>query len=336
MSHLSKILFINVGFCLLAGLGCAKNNFAEPPQGPVKVEPPPPPPPPEEKPICELPEVDYQLDSGVTEFEVFSSNDVRFGFNLLTGLLLHFDLNFSVKKALLVVQTDLREYLKPTEGFAPGEGQSQHTENDRRFGFNIQKVSAEIGHYYKTPFNDLMKLALSKAIQETLKQAKMVDPLWSTVIIREALTEQYLIPAGANAGIQVGDEFDVYNVKHFWRESPCTSEYQMRQHTTESPIATLIIEDNFRLAPNSAILSIKDRHLPDEIEAGAYLYIKKLSGDRPTSLKKSVTLRNIKPFMISYLTKENKEVKVNLTQTLENALALVLPKNGLYIKKTKD
>jgi hypothetical protein len=334
MCNLSKFLLASVVLGFLMGSGCAQSHFEQPTEGIRKVDPGLP--PPIERPSCELPEVDYQLDSQVLAFEAIKSRKLKFGFNLLNGWIGHFGVGFKVKQALLVLRTDLREFLKPTQGFAPAEGESPLLEKELNFEIDIGRISAGTDAYNKTPFYDMMKRALRDSLERTMNQARKVDPLWSSVIVDEALQDQYVIPAGANAGIQVGDEFAVYNVKHLWSEGPCTSEYRMRQNTTTSAIATLVVEDSFQLAPNSAILSIKERHLPDEIELGAYVYLKKLAGSRTTSLKKSVIIRDLKPFLIPYETADGKQVSVNLTQDLENALSLIAPEKGLYIKKVKD
>lgn len=93
------------------------------------------------------------------------------------------------------------------------------------------------------------------------------------------------------------------------------------------------MEDQFALAPNSAILTLKEQLNPELIEAGAYIYVIQLAANRsPQSLKRSAVLREIKPFIMSFKSKNNPEVNVDLTQDLRQAFQIIAPENGLYLK----
>ncbi len=285
------------------------------------------------RPACEISEVDFQLDSQIIFLEVTNARGLKFGFNLLTQWLKLFEVKMEIKESTLALTTDVREFLRPDEALSPAEGKDVYSEKESGFSFNLGQIAVGVHSFKMTPLYEVLKRALGKSLSSSLNQIRKVDPLWSSIILEEPTENHFIIPAGANAGIQIGDEFEVYNVVHSWKKVPCASEYRMKYHTTKTPLAILRVEDQFALAPNSAILTLKEQLNPELIEVGAYIYVKQLAANRsPQSLKRSAVLREIKPFIMSFKSKNNPEVNVDLTQDLRQAFQTIAPENGLYLK----
>ena len=177
----------------------------------------------------------------------------------------------------------------------------------------------------------VMTRALEDSINKTKKDVQSVSSPWNTVVVSTDNENSIIIPTGKSAGLQVGDEFEIYNVTHHWKGQPCQSEYLLPTVDTSQPIAIATVEDAKDLAPNAARLRIKERLLSDSIEQGAYVYIHQLTSKR--TLLRSVAIQNIEPFKIE-IQGENVMVptELDLTSYLKSAVGPVLKKAGFYIK----
>ena len=286
-----------------------------------------------ERPFCEVPEVDYQMDSQVIAFEVTKDTGAKFGFNLIVSWLKLFEASFRVKDSMLTVKTDMREYLKPEDPLAPAEGESHLKQSEVGFNFSIYKINAGFDSYSKTPFYTVLKRALDQSLTRTAAQLTAIQPLWSSAVVSVPEKGLYIIPAGSNAGIHVGDQFAVYNVNHIWEGAPCESRYRMRINTTDEPIAILEVRSAFDLTPNATLLKVRNQNLNVPINQGAFVFAHQLVGDRSANtLKRSVAIRDIRPFQVGYL-EGGKTIIVDFTQYLKEALAPIVLSKGLYIKE---
>lgn len=288
------------------------------------------------RPTCEVPEVDYQLEAQVTAFEVTKDKNTKFGFN---GLLkwLNFEASFKVKHSTLSVRTDVREFLKPFDPLGSANASRELKEKESGFQFELWKISAGHSSYSKTPFYDLMKRTLNDSFSQTAQKLREVESLWKTAIVAIPSATDYIIPAGANAGIQVGDEFAVFNVRHYWAGVPCESKYIYGDLTTDTAIAILQVKSGIDLHPNAALLTIKERLRDDDIEEGAVILVQRLvNGRKPNSLKRSVAIREVMPFKVIYTQNNSEEISVDFTKYLKDAIDPIVSEKNFYIKSLEQ
>lgn len=282
---------------------------------------------------CEVPEIDYQFETQVVEFDVTSKNEFHFGFSLIPGLewFNAFDAQFKLKSSTLTLSTSMAEYLKPMDPIGQATGDGKQKENFWGVDIDLSKIKFGGSSFISTPMFKVMTAALRNSVQNTVKILKDVESPWNTVVVSIPNQDQFLIPAGKNAGIQVGDQFEIFNIQHEWAGAPCRSAYRMALPTTEKPIAIVEVKDARDLTPNAARLRIVKKELDEKIEQGAYVYIHKLTN--PRTLRRSIFVQDIKPFKISWKSDGSSELQeLDVTPFLNTALGPVLRDFGLYIK----
>lgn len=208
-------------------------------------------------------------------------------------------------------------------------------ENFWGLDIDLNKLNVGSSSFTSTPFFVVMTEALRKSIRNTVKVLSDIEAPWNTVIVSSTNESQFIIPAGKNAGIQVGDQFEIYNIEHEWVGEPCKSSYRMATTTTDKPIAIVEVKDPKDLTPNATRLLLKEKLLDEKIEQGAFVYIHKLTSQRV--LKRSLFVQEIKPFKITWNSENNQNQEFEITALLQTALGPVLRDAGFYIKpKTNE
>lgn len=203
------------------------------------------------RPACEVPEIDYRFNTQVVEFDVTTDNKFNFGFSLIPGFewFKAFDAKFTLKKSTLTVSTAMSEYLNPLEQLAPATGSGIKKESGGGVRIDLNYVNFGGSTFTSTSFFQVMVSALKDSAKKTVKALQQIESRWNTIVVLKPEGDEIIVPTGRNAGIQVGDQFEVYNVKHRWDGEPCTSKYRMATQTTEEPIAIFYVKSQDDLRP---------------------------------------------------------------------------------------
>lgn len=281
---------------------------------------------------CEVPEIDYRFETQVVEFEVTSINEVRFGFSVIPGFewFKAFDAQFRIKRSTLTVSTSMAEYLKPMDPLGQATGDAKKDEKRMGLEIDLNKIKLGGSTYTSTPFFKVMSDALKNSVQKTLKDLKNIEAPWNTIVVSIGNQDQLIVPAGANAGIQVGDRYEIYNVEHIWSGEPCKSSYRMPITTTEEPLAIVEVKYAKDLTPNATRLRVVEKLSNEKIEQGAFVYVHKLTSER--TLKRSVYIESILPFKLVWDLEGGGRVDMDITPYLSTAIGPVLREAGFYIK----
>ncbi|MBL7542644.1 MAG: hypothetical protein JNL11_02460 [Bdellovibrionaceae bacterium] len=285
------------------------------------------------RPSCEAVEIDYQFEAQVISFDVVSKNDTHFGFSLIPGLewFKSFDSKFRLKKSVLSVSTGMAEFLRPTEPFGQAFDSSEQKESFWGTDIDLNKIVFGHSSFSATPFYKVMLDALRKSFTKTASEVRDIESPWNTIVVSKTNETDILIPAGKNAGLQVGDEFEIYNVEHQWVEEPCKSNYRMAKLTTDEPILIAKINDSKDLTPNASRLIITKRILDNKIELGAFVYTHQFKPAR--KLKRSIAIKEIKPFKINWQPEgANQNKELDITVFLNAAINSLANEMGFYIR----
>lgn len=288
------------------------------------------------RPQCELPTVDYILDTEVLGFEVIKSRDVSFGFNLLKFFIRSFEGSFKVQNSQLTIRTNVRETLKPKDPLAPALGFGELQMRERNFQIGFFVFSGGYSSFSQTPLVSVFQRAVDQAVGSMAGQLASVEPEWSSTIVSLPTPTELVIPAGSNAGLRVGDEFEVFNIEHIWEGKPCDSKYLLPRATTSEPIAVVKIESGRSLYPNASLLKILSQNSRDAVvEQGARVYLRAKGGEPLRSLRRSANIKSMKPFVISYETSNGTQV-IDLNSYLKEILMPTIYQKGMYLKDVQD
>ena len=119
-----------------------------------------------------------------------------------------------------------------------------------------------------------------------------------------------VIQAGANSGLQVGDELEVFPLDHVWEGDPCSSRHLSAVVDKSKPPVILRVTDNIWSSPSYALLDIVDAGLNNfKIRPGDYVQIHKLvqpeTGTARKALARSIKIGDVTP---GKLMVENQEI----------------------------
>lgn len=108
-------------------------------------------------------------------------------------------------------------------------------------------------------------------------------------MLSQPTKDELITPTGTVAGVRIGDEFKIFNVRHNWKGVPCHSELVFSEKTTKEPIAIATV---VQVATHASLLHIMSRSGAEEIEDGAIVQTKFLPLAKKE--KKRTLLRSIR------------------------------------------
>ncbi len=202
---------------------------------------------------CEVPTSNYELSTNVISYELVDKFHVSFGFDLIKKFFRAFGANIELESGQMAMQMDLGDSLNPSTPLANALGGAKM----RKFSFgasvDLVQAAASFDYYYKTPLSELTRNSLRNTLQVVNQQLSKTQGVWSTTVVARASDQDMIIPVGTVAGLQAGDQFNIYNVQHVWTGSPCESQYIMSRKTTANAVAVGLVVD---LRPGAADLQI--------------------------------------------------------------------------------
>jgi hypothetical protein len=217
-------------------------------------------PPPIEGPVDKLTclnrAVDYELSTDIVSFHMTDSRGLRVGVKApISGVPVGIDLGVTYSTGDLNTAMHLTRPLYGPDSVAdkPGNGTNKQISFSADFG--IQIVNLGFSYLKATPIGKLIESALVKNLQNLF--ADIRDP-WSTHISEIYGASDIEIPVGTSSGIQVGDEFDVYDVSYRWHGEPCESTLSVVRRNSPDPVATLVATQ--ASSPTTTILAVKNLH----------------------------------------------------------------------------
>ena len=295
MKHFNKYIALAVGLTLIA---CAKTSYQagdgadENGQQKIPVEPN------YNRPACEVNYWDQSMDINLYSYEFSSSNGVKFGFNGL-GIIDFIGLDVNVDKAKLYMRVDTANPFENENGYL-----ASASDSDVKFGVNVNFGNIGVGfdHYSNTPVAKLTRKGLMNSVQglkdKVFNLAKYKRE-WSTRVLSSPLAnrDKVIIQAGADAGITDGDEFQVFNINHYWKGEPCNSAYlgYEPENGWDKPVATLRATRSVDSARQFAMLTMVDPRISNQdILPGAYVrQVPAAKGKKLKPLARSIKINSI-------------------------------------------
>ncbi len=116
---------------------------------------------------------------------------------------------------------------------------SKQTKTSVNFSLNFGAFSVGPSAYYQTPLATVSKAALAKAVSGLSDQLKNDE--WYTRVMANHDTH-LIVVGGADVGLEVGDQFLVYNEEYYWDGEPCNSTYRGGGAAANSAVAKIEID----------------------------------------------------------------------------------------------
>lgn len=278
------------------------------------------------KPICELEAATYELKTQVIGFEVKSNTGLEMGFDLLKGFFRLMGLSFKAETGELKLAINLKQSLNPQYDLANVIGESKLSRRDFSFNFNIQQIAAGITHYYETPLSDLAQKGLESGLSKMDKAIAGLENPWSTNIVALPDEGHAVVPVGSFAGLQVGDTFDVYNIKHVWDGAPCESEYLLEM---KSPAQAVAVAEVIQVEANAALLRLELTDAAPPVEEGAKLEVRKLLGAKRLPLKRQVRLHPVEGGRLQF----EQGISFNINEYMDQQIRAVVHEHNFMVRE---
>jgi hypothetical protein len=219
-----------------------------------------------DKPACEVDFADYEIDSHLLAFEIYTGGNISIGYNLLSGFLKAIGLNFSMKSGKMIMSMHAEETLRPNASLADVMGEANSVETNLSLNINALQLGGEIGYFYKTPLAKLTEKTIKSAMGNLRNDLSKIETAWRSKIVWQNGGYEFIIPAGKVAGIRVGDQFAIYDIDYIWMDKPCESELLFARKTTDNPLKVLEV---VQLEKHSALMRVKQSFTDEEISIGA-------------------------------------------------------------------
>lgn len=281
-----------------------------------------------ERPACEIQATEYALDTKMVSFEIVSNNGATFGFDLLTNFFKMFQLSFKTKTGRMALAMSLYDPMNPEYELMNVLGSSKMNESSFKFDISFQQIGLGFEHYSKTPLSKLAEKGLDDTLGRLVNEINKLQDPWSTQVVATPSKSEMVVPVGSFTGLQVGDEFAVYNVEHIWSGTPCSSQHLIARKTTPYPVAIVVAS---QVEKNAAMLTVVTRdEYSDinrlEIEKGALVEVHKLV-DSKRKLLRSLEIKSVTGAQMVF---ENNQA-VDLSGHLADQIRAVVHRHGFMI-----
>lgn len=272
--------------------------------------------------IVDLPE--FRLDGNVNAFEFLDGFKIVLGYSPSGANQVGGSLDLYVGTARMDLLMNADDYF--TNGtFLSSHVTSDQTELNVGVEIDFSQIKANPSFYTKTPLYQVSGTGLTKGLQGISNSMKPKYP-WTARVLKLNLGAQknlVMINAGAVAGISEGDEFNVYNVQHFWSGDPCTSIHQGEMRDA-NPVATLkIVGGGVGNFTSLGQLQLNGTTLP---QRGAAVLVSKLAGGPKATLKRKVVLGVVKARSLDFAG----GVSIDLQGIINDQLKTVIQDTGLF------
>ena len=116
---------------------------------------------------------------------------------------------------------------------------SKQTKTSVKFTMNFGAFSAGPSAYYQTPLAAVTKNALGMAVSGLSTQLKSEE--WFSRVMANHDTH-LIIVGGRDVGVELGDQFLVYNEEYYWEGEPCNSKYLGGGSAANAAVARIEID----------------------------------------------------------------------------------------------
>jgi hypothetical protein len=276
---------------------------------------------------CVVDAADYTIATDVLSFQMTSSAGASVGFNLLSGLLKAIGISFNSAKGQLDLAMHVHDPLKSTVALVDTTGTATSSKINFGVDFNLAMLDASANYYYQTPVATLSNNALKNSLENAKSKLAAVQNEWGTRVYKVIDSTQVLVHVGKNAGLRVGDIFNIYQTAYDWTGASCNSTLLMARKASLSPIATGTVS---QIDSNSAVLVISD--ITAKIIRGDMVSVKGLptgKGESARTLSRSVHLNTI-PTSKLFFDKNGVSQAVDLSPYVTQQLSNLVTSYGFY------
>ncbi len=116
---------------------------------------------------------------------------------------------------------------------------AKQTKTSVKFTLNFGAFSAGPSAYYQTPLAAVTKKALTNAVAGLNDQLKSEE--WFSRVMANHDTHLVVV-GGTDVGIEVGDQFLIYNEEYYWEGEPCNSRYLGGGSAVNAAVAKIEID----------------------------------------------------------------------------------------------
>lgn len=280
------------------------------------------------KPYCELDYADYELDANLVGFEMRDKFGVDVGFKPSGGPLSRIGVGFQSESGKMSINMGLYDSLRPLENLTNVMGEGTFTKNNFSIGFDLlMGIGLGTSIYTETPVGKLSEKTMVDSYKKTQKELSTFAVEWNTKVVRIISPTEFIIPAGAIAGLRVGDQVKLFNLDIEWEGTPCRSGVVFQRETTSLPIAKAQV---VQIENKAALIRVYEMAGDSElVELGARVKIEKLvlaKGEKSRSLKRGVRVRNVTSRPLEL---ENGK-KIDISGYMEPQLRSMLSEYGFY------
>lgn len=208
------------------------------------------------------------INTDIVNFQLTNSGGVSVGIAQWANL----GLGVTYKKATLTMAMRADDPLIPGHVIAATTSKA----NKQEFGVNVSLSPGGVGlganFYSATDLAKVVSTALDKGVTDLKGQFDKAEGWYAQVL--KNCDKAILINAGnsSDAGLQVGDQFEVYNMWYDWAGESCDSTLNGAMRSTKTPIAVVEVEIVGNTFSQARVIEQSEV----KILPGARVYIRKL------------------------------------------------------------
>ncbi len=242
---------------------------------------------------------DFKLDTHVVSLDITSKSG-SFGFNLASGFLNALGLSINVKKAELTMNMDVSRIFKDKTTIQ-GHVDGKQTGFSGNIGFS--DIGLGFSHYSANPLSRMPRQGMINTLKNVsadidAKVAAGKMDKWSTRVLKSPVKypDKIVIQAGAESGLQAGDELEIFSMDHEWEGAPCQSRHLSALVDTTKPPIIVKVTENIWSSASYALVDIVNPNISNnKIRPGDYVRIHKLvvNGAPRKPLARSIKIGDI-------------------------------------------
>lgn len=207
------------------------------------------------RPACEIQAAEYTLDAKMVAFDLTDSAGVHAGFDLISGFLKLFSIDFHATTGRMAMSMSLYDPMTPKVELLGVLGSSISLNFGVAVDVGFQNIGAGFNLSHQTPLATLVQNSLNDTFTNLTTQMNDLQEAWHTEVVAVPTKDAVIIPVGSFANLKVGDQFAIFNVDHVWSGKPCESEHLIAR---KSPLARVAVGEITQIANNAAVLTLLD------------------------------------------------------------------------------
>lgn len=280
------------------------------------------------RPQCEVQTSDYELDTHINSFVMYSKLSGDVGFDIAKGFLKLIGINISLEKGVMDMMMDLIDPIDPQTPLV--DVHESATLKKFQFDAHIDLVKAGAGfnYFYQTPLSELTLKTIENNFLALVKQLNKVQSTWRTNVVVHSEVSSVIIPVGSIAGIKTGDTFRIYNVENIWKGEPCGSQFVMSRKLTQEPVA---LARAVQVETNATALIVYQGN-GEFIQQGARVEIHELvkeKNQKRADLLRSIRFRNTTSGKLMI----DDKTEIDIVGYVKEELRSTARNSGFYIKQ---